>query len=1005
MADGDLTPDQAAQLVGPRPGASAPAPLLPRAQSELDATSSVTSQNAPPAMPPKVPEWERHLGATDDVPFHPEGLDVWTDLMAKSRENTDDQIRYLAKKFGAQNVRLNEYRQPVVRIKNTDTGKMEDYPLDPHQLTVKSLTSLARFAPDVALSMLAVEAGGPMAARSGVARTALRALLGGAGAETAGVLKNIGTQMADRPLADVEVTKPLVQHLEQLPADVATDLGLAGIIKGGQIAGMLASGKVPNPIAGSALLAPAKPELTTEGVAAAARNQARSGIYPALRGSEITGIPFHAMLERYLERLPAGASPQVAASTKREQAAKALQRWMIDPSTLATDEEVGRRGLNALKKTVQPYEEAVTTAEAALKGEEEAGKAAMKGEVEAAKQTAQDRLTGAEQAKLLSNFRVKDIPDRPLPYQDAGEMLRKGFLDARDAFWEKANALYDKFFDHPKATAPLVSGDTLKRSIDDLRKSLPKVVKETTDEAGQAVTTEVPFSTPVRSRLDELSEKLSGGKVSINDLKQVRTDIDNAIKTGEAIPGVKEGRLKQTYAAITDAINKGLGEIKDPELSQAWREARDFYKSNVDRFTEKNVARLAKEADQASSVGNRQFAMNAITSEDSYTALRDFYGLKSPEMMGFRDLVKKKLLQDSIGSGETIDGNSLVRALQNLRSSNGQLYKDTFAGKGNQFIKGAEMLGTFQRDLPLDQVEKILSEASSRFASSPSMAGRLAALQTAQKNLNKQYQNQIIGKFLKGDLPAADIHPEKFVSSLPDAKLSDVQDVMARLESEAPDVAEQVRRKSVQNLLQKARRTPQPQDTMAKLQGEPGDLVSGTGISEALGKGDQLEKYKVLLGDLYDPLVDYAKTELLGEERLRVAQGVGMLAPGSAVNSLIKALTPWEAKRGNGMMKELSGLARDKIFSILVTKPEVQKFLLSPHRPADMQNVIKTAIISEPFLRGMKEEFKDDGDLHHALSVLKTWVHSDNATGQPAAAAQGNLTPEQSEQAVGPRPK
>ena len=102
----------------------------------------------------------QELGKRPGVPFHEEGMDVWTDLLTKARDNKQDQLRYLSSRFGPENVRLNELKEPVVQIVNPDTGKPEDYPLDPHALTLKSLTGLARFAPDIALSALGVHLAG-----------------------------------------------------------------------------------------------------------------------------------------------------------------------------------------------------------------------------------------------------------------------------------------------------------------------------------------------------------------------------------------------------------------------------------------------------------------------------------------------------------------------------------------------------------------------------------------------------------------------------------------------------------------------------------------------------------------------------------------------------------------------------------------------------------------------------------------------------------------------------
>lgn len=959
-------------------------------------TAAVTERNAPPVIG-DTRRRQQALGEQPGVPFHEEGLPTWTDLMAKTRSTEDEKLRYLAAKFGAENVRLNSFKEPVVRIVNPDTGKPEDYPMNPHQLTLNSLTGLAKTAPEIAGALLG-EALAPEIVGHKIITTLLKAATAATGMEAGGAAGQIGAEtgsaIANQSTSNLDVSKPIAEHLANVPWDFIANLGLVGLVKGAQAAKGIGFPKalggsginIPNPVAGTPLVAPARPEFTAEGVAAAQRLQALTGINPELRPSETTGIPVMAMLEQYMERKPAGAQPMIAAGEKREAASKAIQNWMVDPSTLPTDEAVGKGALDALKQSVEPYQKDVELAKFAKEAVESRLPAMNEADRAAAAKIAQQQLEKGQQSLILSKMRVADIPEKGVDLAPTGEALRSKAIAARDEFKAKVNALYDKFYNNPLAKAPIVSGDTLKSSIDALRSDLPKVVRGSET---------IPIDTPIRSRLDELSAKLENGKVSINDLKQIRTDLNDAIKTGEAIPGVKEGRLKATEAAVTGAITKGLAEIGDADLSAAWKNATTFYRDNVDKYTSKTLAPLFKEADQSASVGNAEFTKRIVTNPDAYTGLREFYGLRSPEMGVLRETVKNKALSDSLTPGGMVDGNVLVRQLKGLKDSNPQLFKDVFADKGNDLIAASDQLGEWQTKVPVEAVDKLLTASGKPAANTAYLQGKIVALQTAQKRLNQEYQNQVIAKFIKGDAPLSELQPDKFVSSLPQAKLSDVKDIMARIESEAPDVAEQLRRKSVQNLLSEARRVATPTDTMAKLKGEPGDLISGIGLSNALGKGDQLEKYKVLLGDLYEPLTDYAKVELLGEERSRIARGVGMLAPGSAMNALVKALTPWESgSKGPGMVKELSGLARDKVFSIAMSSDAIRNWLASPYALKDASGAIKLALVSEPFLKGMKEEFQNADTLAKTLSILKVAFGTASQQKQPQRQQGGLLTDE-----------
>lgn len=998
----DLTDAEMFAKWGPQaqPGAAAappPAPLLTPFTTNAILGSSVTSQNAPPIVG-DTRRFQESLGERPGVPFHEEGLPTWTDLMAKSRDTEKAKLQYLAKKFGTENVRLNQFNEPVVSIKNPDTGVMEDYPMNPHQLTVRSLSSLARLAPDVAGAFLG-EAIAPELAGHKLITTFNKALFASLGMEAGGAARELGVQLNEP--STMEIQRPLVEHLENVPVDTIANLGLAGAVKTAQaIKGlgfpkMLGGGgiNIPNPIAGTPLVQPARPEFTKEVLAAADRNLARSGIDPALRPSERLGIPIVAMMEKYLERKPAGAAPMIAATEKREAASKAFQEWMVDPTTLGTDEEVGRGALGILQKGLEPLKKDVELAQFAKETVEGALPAVEKAQKEAATTAAQQALTKSQQAAILPKFYAKDIPTGGVDLSPTGNILRTKALAERDAFKAEANRLYEAFDSNPLSRQKIIEGSSLKSDVDDMLKRLPSVEKTVTTPEGVEQTATVPIATPIRSRLEELSSKLSEGKISINDLKQIRTDVNDAITIGEAIPGVKEGRLKQLASSITDAIHDGLAQIKDPELSKAFSDATKFYRENVDRFSEKNIGSLFKDAEQTSAVSNADFVKNAVANQGKYEALRDFYGLKSPEMRAFRDATRQHILGKSVNASDgMVDGNQLVSHLEQLRDNNPQLFKDVFAGKGYDVIKASNTLGEWQRNVPVEEVDKLLT--GPRAANQAYLEGKIVALQQAQKRLNVEYQNEVVNKFLKGDTPVSELKPDRFVSSLTDAKLSDVKAVMDKIRSEDPEVAERVSRKAIQDLLTRSRRAGTPVDAMAKLNEEPGDLINAVGLQDALGKGDQLEKYKAVLGNLYEPLKDFAKTELASGERERIAAGVGILAPGSAMGALTKLLKPWESKDpGKGIMKEIGGLAADKVFSIFMASDKLRNWMASPYALKDAAGAIKIAMVSQPFLKGMMEEFKNADTLAKTLSILK--VATGTATPANQQPQPGNLTDEE----------
>lgn len=961
--------------------------LLPQSTQEL-ATGAATVPSGPMlGTRPSAPDTERkrleQLGAKPGVPFHQEGLPTWMDLMVKARKNSEDQLNYLARQVGPENVRLNARNEPVVSIVNPKTGQKEDYPVNPHELTMDSITGLAALLPEVAGSALALRMGG--AGRGLLAES----LLGALGAEAGGAAKQLVTEAEEEskggPPAS-SVSKVVGQNLQNLPMDAALNLGIGVGVKGLQTAGRVLTGNPPpNPLAGTKLLQPANPAFTQEVTGAARRLESASGIAPELTPAATTGIPVVAQAQQYMLSKAAGASAMEKAQVRRENASLAIQNWMVDPTTLGTDEEVGRQGLAVLSKPVVALKEQIRQAKQRL---------GLAGELDAATlEVAKNEAIAEQQQSLVKALKATDIPVEGVLKTETGGLLQNKALADRAASEANYKNLYDVFDSNPNSSARvLVEGGNLKNSIDSYVGTLPAVEKTVQQPTGmvnqygkpimrQAVVNE-PIGTPVRQRLEDLSEKLASGRVSIQDLKQVRTDVGNDITRGEAVGETVDKRLKGLYAKLSTAMEDGLKQINDPALTKAFEDANAAFKAHAQKFTEKTVAPFFREADQAGSLGHARFVENLQRSPDAYVAMTKFFGANSPEVAAFHKTVRDSLLEDSLAAGNSVSGDALVRALTGLRKNNPQLFKDALGGTGKTLIDSAETLGKFQGSLPLDEVAKLLTSRN------PVTRADLMRLQDSEKQLAAAYHNRVTKKFLSGDMEAAQLEPDEFVRFLPTAKVSDVQQVMAKLRAEAPDVAEQVERKTIQSLLQQSRTRVLPRHILQQIQGQPGDLISAPGLATALfGKGaDQLAKYKTLLGARFNTLIDYAKMELGEEESRRVGGGAGMLAKGQDVHAFEQAIMhtllplPGDTKKGS-MLKELGNLGRTKAFSVILASPKLSTWLLSPERLQDMPRTIQTLMSSEPFVRGMIQEFGSPGAAYKAIATIRAGLPNQRTQG------------------------
>lgn len=956
MPDQPISLDEARALLG---GTS----LLPRSTDELAQTQLAAGAAAVP-QPPRLAtqttgreEAEatrlRELGAQTGTPFHEEGLPGWMDLMVKMRENKEDQMRYLISRVGAENVRLNELGEPVVRLSNPKTGKKEDFPVNPHAVTLDSLTGLASTLPEVATSALTLRFGGklPLGKLSGGLFE--RAALGAAGAEAGRVGKTLVTEAEDQGTPK-GIGQIVGEQMPQTVTDLAANLGLGYATKAAQTVGRVVAGKgLPNPIAKLPMMQPADPEFTQAGVTAAKRLQAASGIDPELTVAETTGIPAIAQTEAQMLQKPAGATAMKQQVIREEQANKAIQNWIVDPNTLGTDEEVGRQGLSILSKPVADLKQKIATAS-------ENAKTAL--------ETARNQEIAKQQLSMISASDVERLSKEGVMKSEMGNALKTRAVQDLDVSEAKYQALYDQMDANPLTRQRVVyQGGPLKKDLQDAIKNLPAVEKQVQTPtgvlgpSGQPLTTTqsklVPIQTPIRPRLEDLLEKISGGNLSLQDLKQVRTDVGNEINYSEVVMKTKDKRLNRLYKSLSEAIEgKGgaLDQLGDPNLTQVWQDASAAFKEHAKKFTDQSVYPLFREITEAGAQNNSDIAQRLISKPDAYNAAKEFYGAASPEMDAFRKIAVEDVFEQSLGSSRTVDGQKLVNELRQMRSRNRQLFQDAFQGKGEQMLANADVLSKTQ-NLPMDKLQDLLE---SKY---PVTRAAIAELRGYEQKLGESYQNRIVKKFLSGDMEAALLNPDDFIRFLPQGKLSDVKAVMDTIRASDPAVAEQIERKTIQTLLNQSKRIGTPRDVLLKSQGEPGDLISAPGLENALSTGDLRKKYELLLGNRLPLLRDYIQMSLLGEEKRRVGAGTGMFTKGQDITAMVNAIEglilPIPGQKKSNMLAEIGSLARTKIFSIILASKPLSNWLLRPEPLKDMPRTIKTLMASEPFVKGLVEEF------------------------------------------------
>lgn len=638
---------------------------------------------------------------------------------------------------------------------------------------------------------------------------------------------------------------------------------------------------------------------TFDATAAQAALKNRYGIEIPLSVGERTGSSLLMKAEALATQQP-GSSMIFERFLERRAAAVRQLRDIAQGGAPPDIEQAGRRGLAALGAEAAPIEQNVQRAAA------QAGR------------TAEGEITPRFAATPVNRVAL-------------GNDLRAEAFAARERFQTEAARRYDAVFNDPRTATKNITGDQLAQDARALREELPTVT-----EGGEQVTLESFVPDRVMPMIQEL-ERGAGQSFRLDELMQMRREIDNQIAQGEAIPGYQTRYLSRMRGMLTDRIQTGLREI-DPGLEAAWQTANDYYAQNVQRFQRHGIAEMFRTPEQggfveASSIVNR--ATSGKTASDFYQAYRDFYGAGSPQMQQLRTAIADDVLGRSPLS-ETIDAKGLVRRLEALAKDAPDVLDDTFGTTGARQLRSAAQVLRASRGETLPQEELVEALNSGQLSGQ-----RLSEMLSAEAARTQRYRNTILKAVNDGSLTAERIQPTEFVDRLVFSKgtqPSDLNEVMGML-SAHPDVVEDMRRLTFKKVLDDATvRRPNGIDTL------DADALNATLQDENLRK-----RLTSVLGPRgMDDINDLRRVMTPQSVQQRTFRAAGQMASSSQILGFIRG----------GEFKYVTQATKNFLLAAAYSSPGLRSYvgntMLSATRKADVANL---AIASGPFIQALLETY------------------------------------------------
>lgn len=888
------------------------------------------------------------------------GIPTWEYFQTKLNRLKEGQVNYLKGIYGEENVRLADTGEPIVRIVDSGTGKPKDITLAPDKMSLRDAADLGEFGGQIIGGFLAAKKGDVR----GIAPNILNIARMSIGSEIGGGVQDVSTRAYQGQ--DILWGEVFKSRGANIPLDFGGGLFMAGAGK--------VLGKVISPFSDPM---PAQFNLTE----AKARLRAK---YPGIdlqnTPGELTGNTLLLRSEAFARQKPGSSGAFQRIVDAQNKAIQYIQDILTGKSTPQTAEETGQTALESIGAKLAPLKSDIET---------------MKKQVSAFA-TADIREAAARATGLGA------APEK----RTLGQAFREAAYAARDA-WKKASG-YEEFFSNPITQEENVSIQSMSDKANEILKSMPSTEKRTSvpigivdergipimrDEAGREVWKEF-IPERVLARLQRIASS-PDAKLSLDQLKQMRTEVDDDILTGQAVPGVRNVHLKQIRTMLTDAMNEAVDSFGDPALTSEWKRINKAYAENVPRFEQKGIAEMFRDPQNPNWRGNNQLVQDAIDNPDIYAEYVKFFGASSPVVKGLQRTVAEDVLGTSSNPlNGLIDGKTFINNLKALVKKSPEMAKDAFGPDTQNLysIASAETAATVgERDRAGMLIRSIngkvdLGDLQDLLQSGNPTAQKLVDLVSAQNNLATAFRNSIKKTIAEGGPLGEKINPSDFVNYFSrQGEPKDIKEVMAML-ADRPDITESIRRQTLLDILGRARSS----DALKHEFGKAGTLTAKD-LEEAMGLtgrggATQVERYRSILGDdTWQDLTDIGHFLQPREAGASTFGTAGRLSAGAQIAQL---------ERGN-IFKFLDTATRNFIIAGVYSIPAVRKWVANvAMTPADQASLVSYMVSATPFVEAMVHHFGDKRAAEAAAQIKYAIDQSQRAKSQGAIYSPSQIVPQ-----------
>jgi hypothetical protein len=518
----------------------------------------------------------------------------------------------------------------------------------------------------------------------------------------------------------------------------------------------------------------------------------------------------------------------------------------------------------------------------------------------------------------------------PLQAPDVGSALRSRTVTEFNTGRADFGQRYDTFLGKPEIQARTVAGNDIAAGA----KQVEKDFVPAADRAGQLEPIEAFVQAKFRGKLDALKD-LKGANVSVNDLKRIRTDIDNSIKEGVAVPGTDVAQLEALRGVVDDGITKALKGMPDPTLLTEWEGLKRDYSAFQGRFNRTGIREMLIPEGERGSVGNTALAEsitgNSPTALDRYNDYKQFFGATSPEFKQLQQMAKEQVLKGSIARGtDYIEGAGLANRLSSMRP---EVATELFGTSGRTLDEIASVLKRTQGKLDVRE----LADATKGSTFTSQMVQTLLDAEEARATA---FNNRLIKAASKGTLGAERIDPRDFVRYATQMPENEAMKVMNGLhDATDPSLVRDVKQLAIEDLWERVQA------------GSPNrKLTSSTLVDQAMGDEAQQRTWRAILGDnTVAGLKELAEVVRNRDFSAASYKGAGNLGASSDVNKIFM-------KPEVGIAKEV---ASRFLVGFLYAGP-LKRMVTNLANNSDQGRLLNAVVASTPFVEEVAKRFGPD---------------------------------------------